>query len=265
MTKRYKIDLERAQRLADVADSITKKFYLSSQLQVKAKADDTPVTQADTGVEKALSKIVIEEFKESYLGEEGVNEGNSDRLWIVDPIDGTKNYMRGMPIWGSLIALSENGQVVASVCSAPALGRRWWASKGGGAWTKDVDGTVRQLHVSSVDKINDSFLLTPSLLTRDESQKDLSQKVLLDLLDSVWRHRGLGEFFCYMLVAEGAADMAIDFPRSWDIAAPMLIVEEAGGNVWMKNEILKKPKDEQIAVATNMKLEKPALAALKIA
>ncbi len=260
----YKKDLDRAFRLADVSDGINMKYYRSTNLKITTKPDNTPVTQADEETERQLSKIVLEEYKESYLGEEGVNQKLGEKLWIVDPVDGTKNFLRNVPIWSSLIAVTKNGDPVASVVTAPALGRRWWASLGGGSWTKDVDGTVRQLRVSQIDKLEDSFLLTPSLFTKDEVQADLPEETLLNLFHTVWRQRGLGDFFGHMLVAEGAADISLDFPKSWDIAAPMLIVQEAGGSVWMKSDIMDNPTEEQIAVVSNKKIEASVLAALNL-
>jgi histidinol-phosphatase len=122
----YQKDLKRALRLADEADVITKKYYRSSDLHITTKPDKSPVTAADLAVEKRLSDIVITEFHEGYLGEEGVREGKTgDRMWVVDPIDGTKNFLRTMPIWGTLIALNEGSETVAAVVSSPALGRRW--------------------------------------------------------------------------------------------------------------------------------------------
>jgi len=123
--------LARAVQLADLADEITMRRFLSDDLSVDTKPDDTPVTQADLEVEQALSNVVTAQFGDAYIGEEGVRREDADRRWIVDPVDGTKNYLRGMPIWGTLIALSDDSGPLASVVSAPALNRRWWATRGG--------------------------------------------------------------------------------------------------------------------------------------
>lgn len=226
----YEKDLDQAFRLADTADGIAMKYYRSRDLVVETKPDDSPVTQGDKEVEKALSKIVSEEYGDSYVGEEGTKSGSSSRRWLVDPIDGTKNFLRGFPIWGTLISLESGGEVVVSCISAPALGRRWWASKNGGAFTKDPNGNVRRIHVSKVSDISNSFLLHNSMMTWDKTNE--TDKVLA-LLRKTWRQRHVGDFLAFLYVAEGVADGCFDnFPALWDIEAAQLIVEEAGGEVW---------------------------------
>ena len=226
----YDKELKQAFKLADTADEIAMKYYLSRDLVVETKPDDSPVTQGDKEVEKALSKIVSEEYGDSYVGEEGADLGSSSRRWLVDPIDGTKNFLRGFPVWGSLISLKIDDQVVAACISAPALGRRWWASKDGGAFTRDVNGSERQINVSKVSELSDSFLLHNAMMTWDKT--DETDKVL-KLLRKTWRQRHVGDFLAFMYVAEGVVDGCFDnFPALWDIEAAQLIVEEAGGEVW---------------------------------
>lgn len=249
----YRQDLERALHLADVADAITAKFYRSSTLSKSEKPDHTPVTEADLAVEETLSSIVTSDYGDGYLGEEGTDTQGS-RQWIIDPIDGTKNFIRHMPIWATLIALTENGNVVAATVSAPALGRRWWAAKGEGAWTKDVDGAVRQLQTSRVNTLSDAFILTSSLPYWDNTPASSDQ--IINLIKSVWRQRSLGDFLNYMMVAEGAADACLEAgTHSWDVAAPSLIVAEAGGEIW-ENSYTTGGQDTDVFIATNGHLGK---------
>lgn len=226
----YQKELDQAFKLADTADKIAMKYYRSRDLVVETKPDDSPVTQGDKEVEKALSKIVSEEYGDSYVGEEGTSSEASDRRWLVDPIDGTKNFLRGYPVWGSLISLKIGDEVVVACISAPALGRRWWAVKSEGAFTKDTDGSERQINVSQVNDIANSFLLHNAMMTWDKTNE--TDKVLA-LLRKTWRQRHVGDFLAFLYVAEGVADGCFDnFPALWDIEAAQLIVEEAGGEVW---------------------------------
>jgi len=256
-------DLEHALRLADAADEISMRHYRANDLVVKQKPDMSPVTQADTEVEHTLSSLVVNEFGENYLGEEGTREGSGGRIWIVDPIDGTKNYMRHMPVWASLIALRDGDKTVVSVVSAPALGRRWWATLGGGAYTRDTDGMERPLRVSEVTEIGDAFLLTSTLSLWDDVPT--GQAAVMQLIDDVWRFRAPGDFINYMLVAEGAADICIEpNPKQWDIEAPNLIVHEAGGSNWTSGTAETPATEPRINVATNGKLEAAVLEKLKL-
>jgi histidinol-phosphatase len=226
----YKKELDQAFKLANTADEIAMKYYRSRDLIIETKPDDSPVTQGDKEVEKALSKIVSEEYGDSYVGEEGTNSKASSRRWLIDPIDGTKNFLRGFPIWGSLISLKINNEVVVACISAPALGRRWWATKGNGSFTKDPNGTERKINVSQVSDISNSFLLHNAMMTWDKTNE--TDKVL-ELLRKTWRQRHVGDFLAFLYVAEGVADGCFDnFPALWDIEAAQLIVEEAGGDVW---------------------------------
>jgi histidinol-phosphatase len=261
----YQADLDHALQLADAADEITKKYYRSGSLNIQTKPDKTPVTEGDLAVEKRLREIVTTEFNENYLGEEGARDGDATgRLWVVDPIDGTKNFMRGMPIWGTLIALSDNGETVAACVSAPALGRRWWAAKGLGAWTQDVDGTQRPIHVSGVSSIADSFLLISSPLHAWDKTSS-SEEAVQTLLDAAWRWRAPGDMVNYMWVAEGAADACMEpYAKLWDIEAPKLIVTEAGGTFWTSADADTPPEAERAILATNGPLESPIKEALRL-
>ncbi len=228
---KYDKELKQAFRLADAADEIGMKYFLSRELKITTKPDDTPVTEGDTEIEKALSKIVIEQFGDSYVGEEGTRSGNSKKVWLIDPIDGTKNFLRGFPVWGSLISLKDGDEVIVASVSAPALGRRWWAVKNGGAFTRDVSGKERQIKASGISDLSNSFVLHNSVMTWDKKEGGLEK--LLGLLRKTWRQRQAGDFLGFMYVAEGVADACFDsYPALWDIEASEMIVKEAGGKVW---------------------------------
>lgn len=207
-------DLELALRLADAADAISLLRFRTG-LAIETKPDLTPVTEADRAVEAELRRLLAAERPDdAILGEEEGAVGVGSRRWILDPIDGTRNYARGIPIWATLIALEEQGVVRLGMVSAPALGRRWWAERGSGSF---ADGD--QTHVSAIAAIEDAVL---SFSVR----RDVGT-----LAQRAWHARGLGDFWPYMLVAEGAVDGAIDGPgvKEWDLAATQVIVEEAGG------------------------------------
>ena len=217
-------DLAFALLLADLADSISLSRFGASDLRVETKPDMTPVSDADRAVEDAL-RIAIEAARpgDAVLGEElGGGEATGDVLWVIDPIDGTRNYVRGIPIWATLIALEREGELAASVASAPALGRRWWASRGGGAF---ADGSA--IRASGVRRIEDATFCYTS--ARSFAKAGLGER-FLELAARCWVERGFGDFWMHMLVAEGAADVAVDASlQRWDVAAVQLIVEEAGG------------------------------------
>jgi histidinol-phosphatase len=217
-------DLELALALADIADSITMSRCKADDLVVETKPDLTPVTEADRAVAPApRDRIASVRPDDSVLGEEyGAQGGDPARRWILDPIDGTKSYVRGMPTFATLIALSIGGEGVVGVVSAPALRRRWWASRGGGAF---ADGD--HLRASGVAELGDAQLLWGGIEEWDEIGR---LDALLELARRCWRTRGVGDFWQYMLVAEGAADIALDPAVSlWDLAAVQVVVEEAGG------------------------------------
>ena len=208
-------DLDLALRLADVADEIALSRFRARDLVVETKPDQTPVTDADRAVETELRTILgVERRRDAILGEEEGQTGSSARRWIVDPIDGTRNYLRGVPVWATLIALEDHGQVTVGVVSAPALHRRWWAERGAGA---HANGDV--VRVSRVARPEDA-VLTFAL-----------EQSLPRLAGRAWHARGYGDFWSHMLVAEGAVDGAIDAigVSVWDLAAVQVIVEEAGG------------------------------------
>lgn len=247
--------LEQAIRLADEADEITHHYYLSQDLDIREKPDKSPVTKADLAVEKRLSDIVRDEYGHGYLGEEGTLSHADDSLvWVVDPIDGTKNFLRGMPVWGTLIALSDKDGPVVSVVSAPVLGRRWWAVRGEGAWTRDVDGTERKLRVSKVADLEHASILYASLGYWDKTE--VGSDRVLALMKQTWRQRAVGDFMNYMILAEGAAEIVVEPDvRLWDVEAVQLIITEAGGQIWSAATDETKPQDPRIVVATNGLLE----------
>ena len=208
-------DLDLALRLADAADEIALSRFRARDLIVETKPDRTPVTEADRAVEKELRTILgVERRRDAILGEEEGQTGSSARRWILDPIDGTRNYSRGVPVWATLIALEDHGRVTVGVVSAPALHRRWWAERGAGT---HANGDV--VRVSRVARPEDA-VLTFAL-----------EQSLPSLAGRAWHARGYGDFWSHMLVAEGAVDGAIDAigVSVWDLAAVQVIVEEAGG------------------------------------
>jgi histidinol-phosphatase len=216
-------DLTFALALADLADAITVERFQAEDLVVETKPDLTPVTEADRAVEQALRKRIGEERPaHGVVGEEfGAGRPGTAR-WILDPIDGTKNYLRGIPVWATLIALERDGRVVVGVASAPALHRRWWAARGEGAF---VNG--RRIHVSQVADLSDAVLSYASLTSWEEH--GLGGQFLA-LVRGCWRTRAFGDFWSHMLVAEGVVDLAVEPEvELWDLAAPQVIVEEAGG------------------------------------
>ncbi len=221
-------DLDLALKLADRADEISLKRFRALDLLVETKPDRSPVTDADRAVEAELRSVVAEYRPEdTFIGEEFENTGSSNRNWIVDPIDGTANYLRGVPIWASLIALRVDGVITTSVVSAPALGRRWWAQRGNGAFTMDINGSVRTLQVSKISELEDSSISYNNMQLWDQAGK-LNQ--LIELSRKVWRTRAYGDFYSYMLLAEGTIDLVAEHDlKIYDIAALVPIVEEAGG------------------------------------
>jgi len=227
----YSAELAFALTLADRADAISLSRYQALDLEITTKPDNSPVTDADKAVERAIIDAIAAQYPtDGVVGEEFGTSGSKDRYWVIDPIDGTKNFVRGVPTWATLIALVENGEVVASVVSSPALYRRWYASADGGAFVVE-GGSVkaspapRKLTVSKVSQLSDA-----SITYSDFQGWGARRTNFEKLLDGAWRTRGLGDFWSHMLVAEGAVDVAIEPSLAlWDMAALDLIVREAGG------------------------------------
>jgi histidinol-phosphatase len=243
-------DLRLALSLADAADAITMHHFQSSTLTVRTKSDRTPVSEADEAVERAIrERLDRERPDDGIVGEEfGVQAGN-DRRWIIDPIDATKNYVRGIPVFATLIALE--GQI--GVISAPALGRRWWASRGDGAFCNG-----RAIHVSTIDALNAAQLCYDDVPGFERFHLG---EHFLDLVRRCGRTRGFGDFWSHMLVAEGAAEIAVEPEVAhWDMAAVQVIVEEAGGR--FTNLRGEQRADGGSGVSTNGLLHDAVLSAL---
>ncbi len=252
-------DLQLALRMADIADAIALERFRAQDLKVETKADSSPVTDADRAVELSLKQILAEERPDDALiGEEFGTKAGGNRTWIIDPIDGTANFMRGVPVWGALIALAVDGKPVVGVVSAPALGRRWWAAQGSAAQTRDVDGSVRDIRVSDVADLQHASLSYNNLQLWDRAGY-LNQ--LVELSRKIWRTRAYGDFFSYMLLAEGTLDIVAEHDlKIYDIAALVPIVEAAGGKLTGFSGPL---TDETSSVlATNAKLHAQVTAEL---
>jgi histidinol-phosphatase len=210
-------DLRFAHELADVADAITLARFRAANLRVETKPDLTPVSEADRAAEQAVRAHVAASGRgEGVLGEEYGDDGG-DAKWIVDPIDGTTSYVRGVPVFATLLALQRDGEVVLGLVSAPALRRRWWAMRGGGAF---ADG--ERISVSGVARVEDCAVSTTSARRMPDGWRTIVQRA--------WSNRGLGDFWQHCLVAEGAVDVACDsVMQVWDYAPVQIVVEEAGG------------------------------------
>ena len=224
----YDDDLALALALADDADVVTLARYQSQDLIVETKPDLTPVSDADRAAEELLrARLAVERPADGVHGEELGVTGSGARQWILDPIDGTKNFVRGVPVWATLVALADGDRVVVGVVSAPALGRRWWAARGSGAWVGGALETTRQIGVSQVRTLADA-----SLSYSDQVGWDGGPDRFRGLAHRVWRTRAYGDFWSHLLVAEGAVDVAVEPDlQPWDIAALVPIVEEAGGRI----------------------------------
>jgi histidinol-phosphatase len=221
-------DLALALALAADADHISLDRYRAVDLVVSQKPDRTPVTDADQAVERSI-RTGIEHARpgDAILGEEYGTEGDSVRQWIIDPIDGTANFLRGVPIWGTLISLAIDRVPVVGVVSAPALGRRWWAATGHGAWTQEHGGQPRSLTVSGVSDLSDASLSYNSMAGWDGVGR---LNDVVRLARGVWRSRAIGDMWSYMLLAEGALDIVGEFDlQPYDMAALIPIIQEAGG------------------------------------
>lgn len=226
----YADDLALAMLIADRADAITMDRFNARDLVVETKPDLTPVSDADKAVERMIRELVAEHRPEDgVLGEEYPElVGLGGRRWIVDPVDGTKNFVRGVPVWSTVIGLQDTeGHMVVGVVSAPALARRWWATLGGGAFvTEPGSAEPRQIHVSKVHALADASLGYSEVRWVPEG----NQSSWDALLRSVWRVRGYGDFYSHVLVAEGAVDIAAEPELNlYDVAGVAIIVTEAGG------------------------------------
>jgi histidinol-phosphatase len=219
-----------ALELAEIADVITIDRFRAVDLVVETKPDLTPVTEADQAVERALRAhlakhapshgVLGEEFGDEY----GDANAEGEFRWVIDPIDGTKSYVRGVPVWATLIALEHLGVPVVGVVSAPALHTRWWAGRGLGAFR---DGTP--ISVSSVHELADAQL-SFAWDTKERFTADGIGDRMLELAHRCWRLRGLGDFWQHVLVADGAFDISVDpIVSYWDAAALLPIIEESGG------------------------------------
>jgi len=222
-------DLALALRLADAADAQSSARFRAADLRIETKPDRTPVTDGDRAVERAIRDILaVERPDDAILGEEYGGERAPGRQWIVDPIDGTTNFLRGQSVWASLIALAIDGVPVVGVASAPALGRRWWGATGQGAWAAALPaGRPERIAVSAVRRVEDAFISYNALQGWDEAGW---LDPLLALTRASWRSRALGDFWAYMLVAEGQLDVVGEHDlKVYDLAALAPIVQEAGG------------------------------------
>ena len=222
-------DLALALAMADSADRITLDRAGAADLRVESKPDRSPVTDADLAVEDAIRAVLrVHRPRDEVIGEErGGASGDAGRAWLLDPIDGTKNFLRGVPVWATLIALVEDGEPAVGVISAPALRRRWWAATGAGAHTRDPNGSSRAITVSGVGDLADAYLSTTDLgsWTRHRSRESY-----LSLVDATWESRAFGDFWQHCLVAEGAIDLAAEpIVNPWDVAAVQVLVQQAGG------------------------------------
>ncbi|GAB3237042.1 histidinol-phosphatase [Glycomyces halotolerans] len=258
----YNDDLGLAHLLADSASGIAVERYRAADLRVSTKPDMTEVSDADTTIEEVIrSTLSRARPRDGVYGEEfGDNPGASGRKWVIDPIDATRNFVRGVPIWATLIALFDRGEPVVGVVSAPSLGRRWWAMKDAGAFAGRDQRSGKKIHVSQVPKLADASVSISSITGWTKVDR---QGAMLGLLHEVWRERGFGDFYSYCLLAEGAVDIAAEPEVAlWDLAPLALIVEEAGGTF---TDLKGRPgPDGGSALATNGLLHEEALERLRI-
>ena len=248
-------DLELAHALADTADAITTARFRARDLAFSTKPDRTPVTEADHAVETAVrDTLATARPNDGVVGEEFGVTGEGARRWIIDPIDGTKSYLRGSPPWATLLALEEAGELVLGVVSAPMLGRRWWAARGGGGF---VNGD--SIAVSDVAELEDALLCHADVLSYEVFG---AGPEFDELTRRVWDRRGFGDFWGHMLVAEGIADVMFEpVLNVWDVAAVIPIVEEAGGRVTDRRGDVR--ADGGNAVTTNGRLHDAVLAIVR--
>ena len=244
-------DLEFTHKLADAADKISMARFGAMDLKIETKPDLTPVSDADRSVEEELRKLIADYSpQDSIIGEEFGHDGGGNREWILDPIDGTKNFVRGVPFWGTLIGLRVDGEMTTGMVSAPALGRRWFGATGLGSFLQTKTNSFqseRKLQVSRVSKLQDAYL---GYSSQDRWEKKSQEEEFEKLLKKVWRARGFGDFIIHMMVAEGSLDLAMEPSLAiWDMAALIPIIREAGGNVTSLNN--GDPLIEKSLVTTN--------------
>lgn len=225
----HSADLAFALELTDIADSVSLPRFRAADLRVDTKPDRTFVTDADTAVERAIRQRIETAFPaDGFLGEESGRADRGERRWILDPIDGTSNFLRGVPNWGTLIALEVDGEITVGVVSAPALGARWWAQLGSGAWAQDAGSPARRLRVSQVRDLADASVSFQSIAQWDQAGY---LDPLISLSRTVWRDRAYGDMWAYMALAEGLIDVVAEFDvKPYDLAALVPIVREAGGS-----------------------------------
>jgi histidinol-phosphatase len=244
-------DLEFTHKLADAADKISMARFGAMDLKIETKPDLTPVSDADKSVEEELRKLIANYSpQDSIIGEEFGHDGGGNREWILDPIDGTKNFVRGVPFWGTLIGLRVDGEMTTGMVSAPALGRRWFGATGLGSFLQTKTNSFqseRKLQVSKVSKLGDAYL---GYSSQERWEKKSQEEEFEKLLKKVWRARGFGDFIIHMMVAEGSLDLAMEPSLAiWDMAALIPIIREAGGNVTSLNN--GDPLIEKSLVTTN--------------
>lgn len=252
-------DLALALALAAAADLISFDRFNALDLVVTTKPDRTPVTDADQAVERSIrAGIEAARPHDAILGEEYGTQGKGSRQWIIDPIDGTANFLRGLPIWGTLICLAVDKVPVVGVVSAPALGKRWWAATGHGAWAQERGGQEQRIAVSGVSELADASLSYNSLQGWDEAGR-LDDVVALSR--RVWRSRAIGDMWAYMLLAEGALDIVAELDlKPYDMGALIPIISEAGGRFTAVDG--KEGPWHGTALATNGTLHEAALSVL---
>ena len=254
--------LEVAHAACDEADAIARAAF-RRDLEITTKPDRTFVTQADTAIERAIRSRILAAYPDHGLvGEEyGTEASEAATRWYIDPIDGTHNFIRGVPLFGTLLAVERDGELQAAVLSAPALRERWWARRGGGAWARSADDLEpRRIQVSRVAALADAQILYGSSHDIEASGRAPG---FHDLLGDVWRERGFGDFWGYALLAEGAAEAMVEVDLStWDAAAPMVLIEEAGGRVTDLDG--RRAIDTRTFLATNGLLHETMLARLRV-
>jgi histidinol-phosphatase len=249
-----------ALELCDAADEIALRHF-RRDLDLERKPDRTFVTVADQGIERLLRERIRERYPEHGLvGEEyGTDDGDARIRWYIDPIDGTHNFIRGIPLFGTLLGIEVDGELQVGVISAPAMRERWYAHRGGGAWNRGLEGDARRIHVSRVAELEDAQLLYGS--ARETVASGLMPGFDA-LMAAAWRERGFGDFWGYALLAEGAAEAMIETGmKTWDLAGPVVVIEEAGGRV--TDVFGERRIDAESLVGTNGRLHEEILRRLR--